>query len=204
MRNDQFYICDEDNVFAELDALYEDLQPCPFGDVSDLDPALEWDVSDYTDLLDDIPLEEAADGYGVDAVDFQRGDILLAYVYQPGPNFKLDHTLRPFLVTYANASRVYGFQLTTSKPRTLLNYLVEIPDYAEANLVKPSSFSLDMIRGVDRSRLKAYIGHITEAQKQSILNKLHDIKENKDELYTHCIYRDRIDSAIINMERIYC
>jgi hypothetical protein len=63
---------------------------------------------------------------------------------------------------------------------------------------------VNMIRGVDLQRLIARIGHITEVQKQALLNKLSDIKENKDGLYTDCMHADKIDLTISNIEKIYC
>ena len=204
MTDDQFFICEEDNVFDTLSALYEDLKPSIYAAAPDLDLSLEWDEeSNYSDLIveDTCDREEA---YDVNPVDFQTGDILLASVYQYGENINKEHNVRPFLVIYANAYRAYGFQLSTSHPKTLLDYIVEIPNYAEAGLIRPCAFVVNMVRGVDMSRLIARIGHITESQKQALLDKLYDIQENKDGLYTDCILNDRIDSTIENVERIRC
>lgn len=204
MREDEFYLCEEDNVFDTLSSLYEELTTSPYASAPGLDPNLEWDEEEYyLDLLSDetADIEEA---YGADAVDFQRGDILLAEVYQEGPNRNDEHKVRPFLVIYANAYRVYGFQLTTSSPASLLNYKVEIPNYAACGLNGPGSFMTNMLRGVDIQRLKRRIGHITEEQKQVLLNKLYDIRDNADGLYTDCPLRDRIDITIENVWRIIC
>ena len=204
MREDEFYICEEDNIFDELSALYEELKPSPYIDAPGLDPDLEWAEEDfYLELLSD-KTTEVEEAYDVDAVDFQRGDILLAEVYQDGAKKNYDHMIRPFLVIYANAYRVYGFQLTTSSPTSLLNYKVEIPNYAACGLNGPGSFMTNMLRGVDIQRLKRRIGHITEEQKQVLLNKLYDIRDNKDGLYTDCPLSDRIDITIENVWRIIC
>ena len=113
------------------------------------------------------------------------------------------HNYRPFLVIYSNATRAYGFQLTTSYPASLRQYLVEIPNPEAANL-KPGSFMVNMVRGVDLCRLIKKIGHITEEQKQAILNKLSEIWENKDGLYDDCPLNDRLDHTIKNVNRIQC
>ena len=204
MREDEFYICEEDNVFDELSALYEELKPSPYADAPGLDPDLEWAEEDYyLELLSD-ETAEVEEAYSVDTVDFQRGDILLAEVYQDGIKKNYEHIVRPFLVIHANAYRAYGFQLTTSSPASLLNYKVEIPNYAACGLNGPSSFMTNMLRGVDIQRLKRRIGHITEEQKQALLNKLYDIRDNKDSLYTDCPLSDRIDITIENVWRIVC
>ena len=204
MKDDQFYICDEDNVFDELSTLYEELKPCTYADAPGLDPNLEWDEEvDYIDLLTE-GIYGVEESYGTDQVDFQRGDILLASVYQYGTNTNKDHRIRPFLVIYANAYRAYGFQLSTSHPKSLLNYLVEIPNYVEAGLARQCAFMVNMVRGVDMHRLIARVGHITESQKQALLDKLYDIRDNKDDLYDDCQLNDRIDYTIENVEQISC
>ena len=204
MDENQFFMCEEDNVFDTLSSLYEELTPSPYAGAPGLDPDLEWSEEDYyLDLLLDEPAE-VEEAYGVDTVDFQRGDILLAEVYQDGIKRNYEHIIRPFLVIYANAYRVYGFQLTTSSPASLLNYKVEIPNYAACGLNGPGSFMTNMLRGVDIQRLKRRIGHITEEQKQVLLNKLYDIRDNVDGLYTDCPLKDRIDITIENVWRIHC
>jgi mRNA-degrading endonuclease toxin of MazEF toxin-antitoxin module len=204
MREDQFFICEEDNIFDTLSALYEEVKPCPYATAPGLDPDLEWEEEiNYIDLPteDTLEIDEA---YGTDSIDFQRGDILLASVYQYGENTNPEHKVRPFLVIYSNAYRAYGFQLSTSHPNSLLNYRVEVPNYQDCGLERPCAFMVNMIRGVDLQRLIARIGHITEVQKQALLNKLSDIKENKDGLYTDCMHADKIDLTISNIEKIYC
>ena len=202
MREDEFYMCEEDNVFDVLSSLYEELKPSPYADAPGLDLALEWEEeTDYFDVVNEDLQEE---GYSSDQVDFQRGDILLASVYQYGSNINREHNVRPFLVIYATASRAYGFQLSTSHPASLLDYIVEIPNHTAAGLERQCAFMVNMIRGVDCQRLIARIGHITEDQKRVLLNKLFDIKENKDGLYTDCMLNDRIDITIENVERIIC
>ena len=99
---------------------------------------------------------------------------------------------------------VYGFQLTTSSPASLNNYLVEIPNWADAGLIRSSKLLVNLVRGVPQQRLLRYIGHITEEQKQALLNKLYEIRENKDNLYNECLLNDRIDFTIENVERIRC
>ena len=203
MKETEFYICEEDNIFDELSALYEDLKPCPYAGAPGLDPSLEWSEEDkYLELI--VGNKEVEEAYGVDQVDFQRGDILLASVYQEGRNKNLDHLVRPFVVIYANAYRVYGFQLSTTCPSNLIKYSVEIPNHTMCGLRQPSRFTVNMIRGVDIQRLQRRIGHITEEQKQVLLNKLFEIKENKDNQYTDCLLNDRIDITIENVERIIC
>ena len=204
MREDEFYMCEEDNVFDVLSSLYEELKPSPYADAPDLDFDLEWsEEAAYLDLVTE-DFQEVEDNYGSDAIDFQRGDILLASVYQYGPNINKAHSVRPFLVIYATASRAYGFQLSTSRPVSLLDYIVEIPNYADAGLERQCAFVVNMIRGVDRQRLIYRIGHITESQKRVLLDKLFEIKENKNGLYTDCMFTDRIDMTIENVERIIC
>lgn len=199
MKSNDLFICEEDNVFDQLAALYEDLQPSAYSAAPDLDPSLEWyDTALYEDATD-------AKGYDTYKVDFQTGDILLAKVYQENRDkMNLSHSYRPFLVIYSNATRAYGFQLSTSSPRSLLNYLVEVPNYADCGLNGPGKFVLNMIRGVDLSRLVKRIGHITAEQRQAILNKLYEIRDNKDGIYNDCLLNDRLDITIKNVLQIYC
>lgn len=206
MSINDFYMCDEDNVFNILNSLYEELTPdkATYPDAEDIDVALEWvEEVDYQDLIDTNLDDSMTEGYDSDKIDFQRGDILLASVYQPGENINRYHQVRPFLVVYANANRAYGFQLTSSRPVSFQKYLVPISDYRECGLEKPCGFMLNMVRGVDISRLVYRIGHITDSQKQSILSKLFEIKDNSNGLYDDCVFRDRIDITIENIERIH-
>lgn len=205
MRKDEFYICEEDNVFDTLDALYEDLQSSPYADAPGLDPELEWkEEASYVDLaVDTAP--EIEEAYGVDQVDFQRGDILIADVFQYGSNINLDHVRRPLLVIYANAYRAYGFQLTTGCPASLANYIVEVPNYTACNLRYPSSFNMSSVVSVELSRLVHRVGHITADQKQVILDKLNELKNNLSELDTYGWWTlEKIDQTITNLERISC
>jgi hypothetical protein len=202
MKDNQFFICDEDNVFDTLDALYEDLQPGIYADASSLDPELEW--SEETDYLD-LPAVEVEEAYGTDLVDFQRGDILIADIFQYGNNINLNHICRPLLIVYANAYRVYGFQLTTGHPASLLNYIVEVPNYADCGLRYPSSFNMTSVVSIERSRLVHRVGHITEEQKQVIIDKLNELRENLAELDTYGWWtQEKIEQTITNLERIYC
>lgn len=201
----EFYMCDEDNIFNVLNSLYEELSPdnATYPNSEDIDVSLKWDEeSSYQDILDDTFDDSMLEDYDSDKIDFQRGDILLASVYQPGENINKSHQVRPFLVVYANANRAYGFQLTSSKPSSLQEYLVPISDYKECGLEKPCGFMLNMVRGVDISRLVYRIGHITDPQKQSILSKLFEIEDNTTGLYDDCVFRDRIETTIENVERI--
>jgi len=202
MDENQFFMYEEDNVFDTLSSLYEDLAPSPYSDAPGLDPDLEWKEEDnYT--IDKVP--EIEEAYGVDQVDFQRGDILIADVFQYGSNINLNHVRRPLLVIYANAYRAYGFQLTTGHPASLLNYIVEVPNYPDCGLRYPSSFNMASIVSVELSRLVHRVGHITEEQKQVILNKLLELKENLAELDTYGWWTpEKIDQTIINLERISC
>ena len=81
MKENEFFICDEDNVFDTLSSLYEELTPSPYASVPGLDLSLDWDEDSYYDTLDDN-ITEMDEAYGVDQVDFRRGDILVASVYQ--------------------------------------------------------------------------------------------------------------------------
>ena len=130
---------------------------------------------------------------------------MLAEVFQYGSNINLDHKIRPFVVIYANAYRAYGFQLTTSHPASLVNYIVEVPNYKECGLKFPSSFNLASIVSIELSRLIRRIGRITEEQKQVILDKLNELKENLTELDTYGWWTvEKIDQTILNLERISC
>ena len=209
MKENEFYICDEDNVFDELSALYEDLEPCPYADAPDLDPSLEWYEDDSEMITEDrLPVFETIDesGYGANNLDFRYGDIWLAEVYQEGANWNKAHKRRPFLIIYSSdmKARAFGFQISHSHPASLEHYRVEIPDYASGGLIKPCAFMTNMIRGVDYTKMIRRVGHITEVQKQALLNKLYEIKENKDDLYTDCMHVDKIDITINNVERIRC
>lgn len=199
MKNNDLFICEEDNVFDQLSALYEDLQPSVYSNAPTLDPSLEWDNTDtYEDML-------ISEDYGTYDVDFQTGDILLASVYQENHDkMNLKHLLRPFLVIYANARMAYGFQLSTSRPASLINYIVEIPNFADCGLARPCNFVLNMVRGVDHGRLFKRIGHITAEQRQVILDKLYEIRDNKDGVYDDCPLNDRLYVTISNVARIYC
>jgi mRNA-degrading endonuclease toxin of MazEF toxin-antitoxin module len=200
MRDDQFFLCEEDDVFDILSSLYEELPLSPYSNAPSLDLALEWE--DELEPIDDIiEIEEA---YGNDPVDFQRGDILLASVYQEGAGVNLTHKVRPFLVIYANAYKAYGFQLSTSSPASLINYKVVIPDHATCGIEHPCNVLVNIVRGVDMHHLRRRVGHIDYTLKQAILEKLYEIKENKDGLYTDCPLNDRIDTTIKNVERISC
>ena len=204
MKNNEFFICDEDNVFDQLSALYEDLQPSIYSNAPTLDLNFDWDGVEELLNTDEYDDDLVYEDYSSTDLDFQTGDILLARVYQENADkFNMTHNYRPFLVIFANATRAYGFQLTTSYPASLRQYLVEIPNPEAAGL-KPGSFMLNMVRGVDLGRLIKRIGHITEEQKQAILNKLHEIQENKDDLYNDCPLNDRLDHAIKNVNRIQC
>ena len=202
MREDGFYICEEDNVFDVLSSLYEDLKPSPYADALDLDPNLGWQEEvEYQDL----PFADIKEDYGTDLVEFQRGDILVADLFQYGRNINLDHIRRPLLVIYANAFRVYGFQLTTSHPASLLDYLVEVPNYTACNLRFPSSFNTASIVSVERTRLVHRVGHITEEQKQAILDKLHELKAHLDILDTYGWWtQEKLDRTITNLSQISC
>ncbi len=206
MREDEFYICEEDNVFDELSALYEEIKPCPYADAPGLDLTLDYEgVEEYLSEFPENLLETIDEAsYSVNPVDIYSGDIVLASIYQDGQHRNLAHLVRPFLVTSANAYMAYGFQFTTSNPESLFDYLVEVPNWAESGLVRPSKILVNMVRGVQHCYLLRYIGHITEEQKQALLGKLYDIKENKDGLYTNCPLNDRIDITIENVERIRC
>lgn len=202
MREDEFYICEEDNIFDELSFLYEELKPSPYADALGLDLNLEWaEEDDYLDL----PIAEIEESYGTDQVDFQCGDILIADLFQYGSNINLDHVRRPLLVIYANAYRVYGFQLTTGHPVTLMSYLVEIPNYTDCNLRYPSSFNTSSVVSIERFRLVHRIGHITTEQKQAILDKLHELKNNLEALDSYGWWtQEKIDQTITNLDRISC
>ena len=197
-----FYICDEDSVFNELDALYEDLKPSIYDDAPELDPNLEWrEEVDYLDL----PSIEIEESYGAYHVDFQPGDILIADLFQYGDNINLNHIRRPLLVIYANAYRVYGFQLTTGHPASLLNYIVEVPNYADCGLRYPSSFNTTSVVSIERSRLVHRVGHITDEQRQVVLNKLYELKDNLEELDTYGWWtQEKIDQTVINLKQISC
>ncbi len=205
MKETGFYICEEDNVFDELSSLYEDLKPCPYADALEMDSALAWEEDNlYTEfVVEDNP--ELAEDYGMDQVDFQCGDILIADLFQYGSRINLDHIRRPLVVVYANAFRVYGIQLTTGHPASLTNYLVEVPNHTDCNLRYPSSFNLASIVSVERFRLVHRIGHITQEQRQAILDKLTELKSNLSELDTYGWWTtEKIDQTITNLERISC
>ena len=95
MREDGFYICEEDNVVDVLSSLYEDLKPSTYADALDLDPNLGWQEEvEYQGL----PAADMEEDYRTDLVEFQRGDILVADLFQYGRNVNLDHIRRPLLV----------------------------------------------------------------------------------------------------------
>jgi hypothetical protein len=206
MKETGFYICEEDNVFETLSHLYEEIKPCPYAGAPGLDLSLEYDgAEEYFEQVPDEILENINnDDYGVNPVDVQSGDIVLASVYQEGQGRNLAHQTRPFLVTYVNAYMAYGFQLTTSSPNSLINYLVEIPNWADAGLIRPSKILVNMVRGIQQQHLLRYIGHITVEQKQALLSKLYEIQENRDGLYDDCLLTDRLDTTIENVWRICC
>lgn len=206
MKEDGFYICEEDNVFETLSYLYEELKPSPYAGAPDLDLSLDYEgVENYLEQLpEDIFEAMNAVDYGTNPVDVHAGDIVLASVYQEGFGKNLDHQIRPFLVTYENASMVYGFQLTTSNPASLSKYLVDIPNWENAGLIRASKLLVNLVRGVPQQRLLRYIGHITAEQRQVLLDKLYEIKENREGIYDDCLLSDRIDMTIENIWRIRC
>lgn len=205
MREAEFYICEEDDVFDELNALYEELKPSLYADAPGLSPELEWaEETDYLDLPSDES-SEIEEAYGTYQVDFQCGDILIADLFQYGSNINLNHIRRPLMVIYANAYRAYGFQLTTGHPASLLNYIVEVPNYADCGLRYPSSFNMASVVSTELSRLVYRVGHITEEQKQVIIDKLNELKGNLAELDTYGWWTpEKIDQTITNLERISC
>lgn len=200
---------DGDGIFDSQASLYESIRPNPYVGVPGLDSNLEWPGGD---LFWDVPpvFEELTldEGYSdeFDVLDFTCGDIVLAAVYQRGDQTTINpqHTVRPFLIIYANAYRVYGFQLTTSRPNSLAQYLVEIPNYAAAGLEHPCSIEVAYVRGISPNYLLRYIGHITSEQKEALLSKLEEIQENRDGLYTDAPLRDRLQCTIENVRRIRC
>lgn len=204
MKKSDFYLCEEDNVFDVLSSLYEDIQPCPYADAPGLDPNLGWedDLADVYDLDEDY---DEYDEYGADPIEFYRGDILLAKVHQMGDNKNLAHAVRPFVVVYATANMAYGFQITSSIPATLVKYLVDIPNYESCGLRYGGSFVMNMVRGVQIDKIRKYIGRITKEQKQAMLDKLYEIKEDKEGLFADCVLKDkpgRLDDTIKNIEVI--
>ena len=203
MKNNEFFICEEDNVFDQLSALYEDIQPSIYHGAPSLDPDLAWDVPQELYVQDNASISEE---YGSYELDFDYGDILLASVYQENADPKnVQHKVRPFLVIYSNATRVYGFQLSTQRPVSLEKYVVEIPNYADCNLERPCNFVMNLVRGVDYFRIVKRIGHITEEQKQAVLNKLYEIQENKNGFFDDWSQDpNRINATIRNVERIQC
>jgi hypothetical protein len=206
MKETDFYICEEDNVFDTLSALYEDLKPCPYPDAPGLDLSLDYDgVEEYFDQVSEDIFEAVnTTSYSVNPVDVHAGDIVLASVYQEGQGINLAHNTRPFLITYANAYMVYGFQFTTSTPASLRNYLVEMPNWADAGLIRPSKLLVNMVRGIQQQHLFRYVGHVTSEQRQALLNKLYEIRDNVDGLYDDCLFNDRLDMTIENVWRIRC
>lgn len=210
MKNNEFFICEEDNVFDQLSALYENIQPSVYHGAPSLDPDLAWDVPQELYVQDSLSISEE---YGSPELDIQWGDILLASVYQENAAARnLNHAVRPFLVVYTNATRVYGFQLSTQRPASLEKYVVEVPNYADCGLPRPSNFILNAVRSVEYFRIVKRIGHINETQKQAVLNKLYEIQENKDGFYsdwyvdqfTGIANPKRITMTIQNVERIRC
>lgn len=203
MKNNEFFICEEDNVFDQLSALYEDIQPSVYHGAPSLDPDLAWDVPQELYVQDNASISEE---YGSYELDFDYGDILLASVYQENADPKnVQHKVRPFLVIYSNATRVYGFQLSTQRPVSLEKYVVEISNYADCGLERPCNFVMNLVRGVDYFRIVKRIGHITEEQKQAVLNKLYEIQENKNGFFDDWSPDpNRINATIRNVERIQC
>ena len=205
MQGNNFYICDEDNIFDELSSLYEELKPSPYADAPGLDPNLEWaEEVDYLDLLSDeaFDIEEA---YGVYSVDFQLRDVSLAEVFQYGRRINLGHKIRPFLVVYSNAYRAYGFQLTTGHPASLADYMIKVPNYKECGLRESSSFNTTSVVSIELSHLRYRIGHITNEQRQVLIDKLNELKSNLSSLDTYGWWSTKkIDQTILNLERISC
>lgn len=206
MKDTGFYICEEDNVFDTLSHLYEEIKLCSYAGAPGLDLSLEYDgAEEYFEQVPDEILENINnDDYGVNPVDIHSGDIVLASVYQEGQDRNLAHQIRPFLVIYVNAYMVYGFQLTTSSPNSLINYLVEIPNWENAGLIRQSKLLVNMVRGVPQQHVLRHIGHITAEQRRALLDKLYEIRENNEGLYDDCLLNDRLDITIENVWRIHC
>ncbi len=208
MKNDKFYICEEDNVFDELAELYEDLSSGPYVDSSKLDLDIGWYeeevIVETSHNTEEGILKE--DSYKSYALDVDCGDIVLASVYQEAQDKNLTHKCRPFLIIYANAHTVYGFQLGTSFPTSLLNYRVEVSNYSNCGLNGPGGVFLNMIRGVYQEDLIKYIGRMDKTLKEDILTKLEEIKQNVDGKYDDCPLRENnhLEITIRNVERIKC
>lgn len=197
---------DGDEIFDSQMSLYEDIKHNPYAGVPGLDSDLEWPEGDsFWDIPPDIDNPSLDEEYeDFDALDFSCGDIVLACVYQRGDHTNLQHSVRPFLIIYANAYKAYGFQITTSQPKSLVQYLVGIPNYADAGLERPCKFETAYVRGVSPNYMLKYVGHITSEQKEALLSKLEEIQENKDGLYTDAPLRDRLQITIENVQRIKC
>ncbi len=206
MEDSQFFMCEEDNVFDELSALYEDLQQCPYADAPGLDLSFEYEGAEeyFRQLSETVTTLPNEQDYGINPLDVYPGDFVWAAVYQEGQSRNPEHQVRPFLVIYANAYMVYGFQLTTSNPVSLTNYLVELPNWQAVGLPRPSKAMLNLVRGVRQQYLESYIGHITAEQRQAILNKLYEIQDDVDGIYANCLLNDRLSMTIENVWRIRC
>lgn len=198
---------DGDEIFDSQVSLYEDIRHNLYADAPGLDSSLEWpDGDSFWDIppdIDDINLDEEYEDF--DTPDFSCGDIVLASVYQRGDyGVNPQHSVRPFLIIYANAYKAYGFQITTSQPKSLIQYLVDIPNYAGAGLERPCKFETAYVRGVSPRYMLKYVGHITPEQKRALLSKLEEIQEDEDGLYADAPLRDRLQATIENVQRIRC
>jgi hypothetical protein len=202
-----FYICEEDNIFDELSALYEDLPCAMYPDAPGLDLEITYDgLIDEIDPIETV-YEEDYDGYSANPVDFKLGDIVAAKVFQSGEKANLSHHIRPFLIIYANAFKAYGFQLGSSYPATLLDYRVEVPEPKACGLDRKCGVFVNMVRGVERQYITKYIGHITKDLKQAILDKLYEVQNNVNGKYNECSLRDtdeRLTYTIKNVNDLCC
>ena len=69
----------------------------------------------------------------------------------------------------------------------------------------PSSFNTTSVVSIERSRLVHRVGHITDEQRQVVLNKLYELKDNLEELDTYGWWtQEKTDQTITNLEQISC
>ena len=165
----------------------------PYLDAPGIDLSIPWDPDAENDI---------SEAFVFSPRELETGDIIFTYVYQEGNNRNLDHNERPFLITYIKSDKAYGFQLTSQKPNSLLDYLVPISDYVECGLKKPSSIVTNMVRGVYYDRIKRKIGHISQDVKTDLINKLNEIRYDEDGKYLGSPISEKIVPTIEIVDRI--
>ena len=177
--------------YFQMSDIHEDF------DAPDLDLSIEWidDLDETLTLADQTSVTQIED--------VVPGDLFWAEVYQENKeHINLKHKVRPFLVVSRGNNRAYGFQLTHDPSSSLKSVAVPLEDFRSCGLPQFSYILPNMIRGVYYDKLKGKIGHLSAQARQDLVDKLHEIANNSDNMYYNIPIRDRLNQTIENVYKI--